>query len=169
MNTMNRDANNEAAKALASMFAGTTIAKTSASSGTIALTLADGDTITIRHETRTHDFLGETRAKKTGTGGGITPRARDAINNSQKITAAWVEKTETHQEPTYYGDDEETTETISLYIMFEGDLRPTLLTNNTTCYSRKAEHPDFTIKRGSVSVAADSARISSSFHRPCDE
>lgn len=169
MNTMNRDANNEAAKALASMFAGTTIAKTSASSGTIALTLADGDTITIRHETRTRDFLGETRAKKTGTGGGITPRARDAINNSQKITAAWVEKTETHQEPTYYGDDEETTETISLYIMFEGDLRPTLLTNNTTRYSRKAEHPDFTIKRGSVSVAADSARISSSFHRPCDE
>lgn len=50
-------------------------------------------------------------------------------------------KTEMHQEPTYYGDDEETTETISLYIMFEGDLRPTLLTNNTTRYSRKAETP----------------------------
>ena len=30
MNTMNRDANNEAAQTLASMFAGTTIAKTSA-------------------------------------------------------------------------------------------------------------------------------------------
>lgn len=169
MNIMNRDANNEAAKTLASMFTGTTIMKTSASDGTITLTLTDGDTITIRHETRTHDFLGETRAKKTGTGGGITLRARDAIDNSQKITAAWVEKTDMHQEPTYYGDDEETTETISLYIMFEGDLRPTLLTNNTTRYSRKAEHPDFTIKRGSVNVTADSARISSSFHRPCDE
>ena len=169
MNIMNRDANNEAAKALASIFTGTTIAKTSASSGTITLTLTDGDTITIRHETRTRDFLGETRTKKTGTGGGITLRARDAIDNSQKITAAWVEKTDTHQEPTYYGDDEETTETISLYIMFEGDLRPTLLTNNTTRYSRKAEHPDFTVKRGSVSVTADSARINSSFHRPCDE
>lgn len=166
MNIMNRDANNEAAKALASIFTGTTIAKTSTSGGTIALTLTDGDTITIRHETRTHDFLGETRAKKTGTGGGITLRARDAIDNSQKITAAWVEKTDTHQEPTYYGDDEETTETISLYIMFEGDLRPTLLTNNTTRYSRKAEHPDFTIKRGSVSVTADSARVSSSFRLP---
>ena len=169
INTVNTDANNEAAKTLTDMFAGTTIVKTSASGGTITLTLVDGDTITIRHETRTHDFLGETRAKKTGTGGGITLRARNAIDNSQKITAAWVEKTEMHQEPTYYGDDEETTETISLYIMFEGDLRPTLLTNNTTRYSRKAEHPDFTVKRGSVSVTADSARISSSFHRPCDE
>lgn len=166
VNTVNTDANNEAAKALASMFAGTTIAKTSASGGTITLTLTDGDTITIRHETRTHDILGETRAKKTGTGGGITLRARDAIDNSQKISAAWVEKTDTHQEPTYYGDDEETTETISLYIMFEGDLRPTLLTNNTTRYSRKAEHPDFTIKRGNVSVTADSTRISPSFRRP---
>ena len=120
MNTMNRDANNEAAKALASMFAGTTTAKTSASGGTITLTLTDGDTITIRHETRTHDILGETRAKKTGTGGGITLRARDAIDNSQKIAAAWVEKTDTHQEPTYYGDDEETTETISLYNYVRG-------------------------------------------------
>lgn len=97
---------------------------------------------------------------------GITLRARDAIDNSQKIAAAWVEKTDTHQEPTYYGDDEETTETISLYIMFEGDLRPTLLTNNTTRYSRKAEHPDFRLKRGNVSVTADSTRISPSFRRP---
>lgn len=64
VNTVNTDANNEAAKALASMFAGTTIAKTSASGGTITLTLTDGDTITIRHETRTHDILGETRAKR---------------------------------------------------------------------------------------------------------
>lgn len=166
MNTMNRDVNNEAAKTLASMFTGTAIAKTSASSGTIALTLTGGDTITIRHEIKRTDFLGETRAKKTGTGGGITLRARDAIDNSQKTTAAWAEKTDTHQEPTYYGDDEETTETISLYIMFEGDLRPTLLTNNTTRYSRKAEHPDFRLKRGNVSVTADSTRIIPSFRRP---
>lgn len=86
MNTMNRDANNEAAQTLASMFAGTTIAKTSASCGTITLTIADGDTVTIRHETRTHDILGETRAKKTGTGGGITLRARDAIDNSSMVS-----------------------------------------------------------------------------------
>lgn len=119
-NTMNTDANNKAAQTLANMFAGTTIAKTSASGGTITLTLTSGDTITIRHETRTHNTLGETRAKKTGTGGGITLRARDAINNSQKIAAAWVEKTDTHQEPTYYGDDEETTETNSLYNYVRG-------------------------------------------------
>lgn len=166
---MSADNDNKAAKTLANMFAGITIAKTSASDGTITLTITDGDTVTIRHETRTYDIFGETRTKKTGTGGGLTLRARDAIENGQTITAAWVEKTETHQEPTYYGDDEETTETISLYIMFEGDLRPTLLTNNITRYSRKAEHPDFTIKRGSASVTADSARISSSFRRPCDE
>lgn len=91
MNT-NCDANNESALILSNMFAGITIAKTSASDGTITLTITDGDTVTIRHETRTYDIFGETRAKKTGTGGGITLRARDAIDNSQKITAAWVEK-----------------------------------------------------------------------------
>lgn len=168
MNTTNRDANNKAAQTLASMFAGITIAKTSASDGAITLTLTDGDTITIRHETRTYDILGETRIKKTGTGGGLTLRARDAIENGQTITAAWVEKTETYREPSDY-DNEETTETISLCVMFDGDLRPTLLTDNTTRYSWKAEYPDFTIKRGSVSVTADSACISSSFHRPWEE
>lgn len=167
MNT-NCDANNESALILSNMFAGITIAKTSASDGTITLTLTDGDTVTIRHETRTYDIFGETRTKKTGTGGGLTLRARDAIENGQTITAAWVEKAEIYWESSDY-DDEETTETISLYAMFDGDLRPTLLTDNTTRYSWKAEHPDFTIKRGSVSVTADSARISSSFHRPCDE
>lgn len=165
MNTTNRDANNKAAQTLASMFAGITIAKTSASDGAITLTLTDGDTITIRHETRTYDILGETRIKKTGTGGGLTLRARDAIENGQTITAAWVEKTETYREPSDY-DNEETTETISLCVMFDGDLRPTLLTDNTTRYSWKAEYPDFTIKRGGVSVTADSACISSSFRRP---
>lgn len=167
MNT-NCDANNESALILSNMFAGITIAKTSASDGTITLILTDGDIITIRHETRTYDILGETRIKKTGTGGGLTLRARDAIENGQTITAAWVEKTETYREPSDY-DNEETTETISLCVMFDGDLRPTLLTDNTTRYSWKAEYPDFTIKRGSVSVTADSACISSSFHRPWEE
>ena len=163
---INRDARHEAAQILSNMFAGITIAKTSASNGTITLTLADGDTITIRHETRTRDILGETRTKKTGTSGGLTLRARDAIDNGQTTTAAWVEKTKTDYEPTYYGDDAKTTETIPLYAMFDGDLRPTLLTNNTTRYSRKAQYPDFHLKRGSASATADSAHISSSFHRP---
>lgn len=162
----NCDANNESALILSNMFAGITIAKTSASDGTITLTLTDGEAITIRHETRKRDIFGETRIKKTGTGGGLTLRARDAIENGQTITAAWVEKTKTDYEPTYYGDDVKTTETISLYAMFDGDLRPTLLTDNTTRYSWKAEYPDFTIKRGGASVTADSACISSSFRRP---
>ena len=169
INTVNADANNEATQTLADMFAGAIIEDYSINGGTITLTLTDGDTVTIRHETRTYDIFGETRTKKTGTGGGLTLRARDAIENGQTITAAWVEKTETYREPSDYDDEEETIETISLYAMFDGDLRPTLLTNNTTRYSWKAEHPDFTIKRGSVSVTADSARISSSFHRPWKE
>ena len=166
---MSADNDNKAAKTLANMFAGAAIECYSFNGGTLTLTLTDGDTIAIRHETRTYDIFGETRTKKTGTGGGLTLRARDAIENGQTITAAWVEKTETYREPSDYDDEEETIETISLYAMFDGDLRPTLLTNNTTRYSWKAEHPDFTIKRGSVSVTAASARIGSSFRRPCDE
>ena len=172
VNTVNTDANNEAAKALADMFAGATIEDYSINGGTITLTLTDGDTIAIRHEIKRTDFLtefGYIREEREYVSGGISSRARDAIENGQTITAAWVEKTETYREPSDYDDEEETIETISLYAMFDGDLRPTLLTNNTTRYSWKAEHPDFTIKRGSVSVTADSARISSSFHRPWKE
>lgn len=172
INTVNTDANNETAKTLANMFEGAVIEGYSINGGTITLTLTDGDTITIRHEIKRTDFsteFGYIREEREYVSGGISLRARDAIDNSQTITAAWVEKTETYREPSDYDDEEETIETISLYAMFDGDLRPTLLTNNTTRYSWKAEHPDFTIKRGSVSVTADSARISSSFHRPCDE
>lgn len=172
VNTVNTDANNEAAKALADMFAGATIEDYSINGGTITLTLTDGDTIAIRHEIKRTDFLTESgyiREEREYVSGGISSRAVEAIKNGQAITAAWVEKTEIYREPSDYDDEEETIETISLYAMFDGDLRPTLLTNNTTRYSWKAEHPDFTIKRGSVSVTADSARISSSFHRPWKE
>ena len=171
-NTVNTDANNEAAKALADMFAGATIEDYSINGGTITLTLTGGDTIAIRHEIKRTDFsteFGYIREEREYVSGGISSRAAEAIENGQTITAAWVEKTETYREPSDYDDEEETIETISLYAMFDGDLRPTLLTNNITRYSWKAEHPDFRLKRGSVSVTADSARISSSFHRPCDE
>lgn len=172
VNTVNTDANNEAAKALADMFAGATIEDYSINGGTITLTLTDGDTIAIRHEIKRTDFsteFGYIREEREYVSGGISSRAAEAIKNGQAITAAWVEKTKTDYEPTYYGDDAKTTETISLYAMFDGDLRPTLLTSLTTTYGRKAEYPDFHLKRGGVSVTADSARISSSFHRPCDE
>ena len=170
---MNTDANNEAAKTLANMFTGATIEDYSINGGTITLTLTDGDTIAIRHETKEIDLASAEfryiREECKYVDEEVTSRAADAIENGQTITAAWVEKTETYREPSDYDDEEETIETISLYAMFDGDLRPTLLTNNTTRYSWKAEHPDFTIKRGSVSVTADSARISSSFHRPWKE
>lgn len=172
INTVNTDANNETAKTLANMFEGAVIEDYSINGGTITLTLTDGDTITIRHEINRTDFsseFGYIREECEYVSGGISSRAAEAIKNGQAITAAWVEKTETYREPSDYDDEEETIETISLYAMFDGDLRPTLLTNNTTRYSWKAEHPDFTIKRGSVSVTADSARISSSFHRPWKE
>ena len=87
MNT-NCDTNNKSALILSNMLAGTTITKTSASDGTTTPTLTDGNTTTTRHETLTRDTLGETRTKKTGTGGGPTLRARDAIENDQAITAA---------------------------------------------------------------------------------
>lgn len=154
------------------MFAGATIEDYSINGGTITLTLTGGNTIAIRHEIKRTDFsteFGYIREEREYVSGGISSRAAEAIKNGQAITAAWVEKTETYREPSDYDDEEETIETISLYAMFDGDLRPTLLTNNTTRYSWKAEHPDFTIKRGSVSVTADSARISSSFHRPWKE
>lgn len=170
--TVNTDANNETAKTLANMFEGAVIEGYSINGGTITLTLTDGDTIAIRHEIKRTDFsteFGYIREEREYVSGGISSRAAEAIENGQTITAAWVEKTETYREPSDYDDEEETIETISLYAMFDGDLRPTLLTNNTTRYSWKAEHPDFTIKRGSVSVTADSARISSSFHRPWKE
>ena len=175
-NTVNTDANNEAAKALADMFAGATIEDYSINGGTITLTLTDGDTIAIRHEIKRTDFsteFGYIREEREYVSGGISSRAAEAIKNGQAITAAWVEKREAYQSHTPYDEYDETpdttTETIELWVTFEGDMRPTLLTNNTTRYSRKAEHPDFPIKRGSVSVTADSARINSSFHRPCDE
>lgn len=169
INTVNTDANNEAAKTLTDMFAGATIEDYSINGGTITLTLVDGDTITIRHETKEIDITSAEfryiREECKYVDEGITSRAAEAIKNGQAITAAWVEKTETYREPSDY-DNEETTETISLCVMFDGDLRPTLLTDNTTRYSWKAEYPDFTIKRGGVSVTADSACISSSFRRP---
>ena len=56
VNTVNTDANSEAAKTLAGMFAGATVEDYSINGGTIALTLTDGDTIAIRHETKEIDI-----------------------------------------------------------------------------------------------------------------
>lgn len=174
MNTMNRDANNEAVKTLNDMFAGATIADYSINGGTITLTLVGGDTIAIRHETKETDFTAEEfgyiREEREHVSEGITPRAAEAIKNGQAILAAWVEKRETYESHTPYDEYDETpdttTETVELWVMFEGDLRPTRLTSNETEYTWKAHYPDFRLTRGEVTVHAASAHIGPDSTRP---
>lgn len=57
MNIMNRDANNEAAKTLASMFTGCVITKAAIDGGANVLALVGGGTITIRHDVKTYDIV----------------------------------------------------------------------------------------------------------------
>lgn len=172
---MGSDNGNKAAKTLANMFAGVAIECYSLNGGTLTFTLTCGDTIAIRHEIKEVSLTscGFDRKERKYVSGGIAPRVQESMKSGRAILSAWVEKRKEYQPPTTYDEHNETpgetTETIELWVMYNNDLRPTLLTDNTTRYSWKAEHPDFTIKRGSVSVTADSARISSSFHRPCDE
>lgn len=170
----NADANNEAAKALADMFAGATIEDYSINGGTITLTLVDGDTITISHETKEIDLTSAEfryiREEREYVDEGITSRAAEAIKNGQAITAAWVEKRETYESHTPYDEYDETpgttTETIELWVTFEGDLRPTRITSNETEYTWRSESPDFRLMRGEVTVHADSAHIEPDSTRP---
>lgn len=172
-NTVNTDANNEAAKALADMFAGATIEDYSINGGTITLTLTDGDTIAIRHEIKRTDFsteFGYIREEREYVSDGISSRAAEAIKNGQAITAAWVEKREAYESHTPYDEYDETpdttTETIELWVTFEGDMRPTLFTSNETEYTWKSESPDFRLTRGEVTVHAASAHIGPASERP---
>lgn len=174
VNTVNTDANNEAAKTLADMFTGCVIEDYSINGGTITLTLTDGDTIAIRHETKEIDLtsaeFGYIREECKYVDEGVTSRAAEAIKNGQAITAAWVEKREAYESHTPYDEYDETpgttTETIELWVMFEGDLRPTRLTSNETEHTWKSESPDFRLTRGEVTVYAGSAHIESDWERP---
>lgn len=132
-----RDATNKAAQTLTAMFSGHVITHVAKRGATIKLTLDDDTIITIRHETVTSDFLdGEIRTKCERLSESITNRANEAIKNGQATLSTWVEKSHADSEPSYqYGDDYgKTTETISLWVMFEGDLRPTRLTSNQTTH-----------------------------------
>lgn len=173
-NTVNTDTNNKAAKTLADMFTGATIEDYSINGGTIALTLVGGDTITIRHETKKldptsaeFDYIREEREYVDEE---ITSRAAEAIKNGQTILTAWVEKRETYKPHTPYDEYDETpgttTETIELWVMFDGDLRPTRLTSNETEYTWDSEYPDFAITRGEATVRAASAHIEPDSTRP---
>ena len=173
VNTVNTDANNEAAKALADMFAGATIEDYSINGGTITLTLTDGDTIAIRHEIKRTDFsteFGYIREECEYVSGGISSRAAEAVKNGQAITAAWVEKREAYESHTPYDEYDETpdttTETIELWVTFEGDMRPMLFTSNETEYTWESESPDFRLTRGEVTVHAASAHIGPASERP---
>lgn len=174
INTVNTDANNETAKTLANMFEGAVIEDYSINGGTITLTLTDGDTITIRHEINRTDFsseFGYIREECEYVSGGISSRAAEAIKNGQAITAAWVEKREAYESHTPYDEYDETpdttTETIELWAMFEGDMRPTRITSNETEYTWKSESPDFRLTRGEVTVHdAASAHIDPDSTRP---
>lgn len=174
MNTnANNDANNEAAQTLADMFAGAIIEDYSINGGTITLTLTDGDTIAIRHETKEIDFAsarGYISKERKYVSEGITSRASDAIKNGQAITAAWVEKREAYESHTPYDKYDETpdttTETIELWAMFAGDLRPTVLTSNETEYTWKSKTPDFCLTRGEATVTASTAHIDPEWERP---
>ena len=174
IDTINTDANNEAAQALANMFTGATIEGYSINGGTITLTLTDGDTITIRHETKKIDLTSAEfsyiREEREYVDERVTSRAAEAIKNGQAITAAWVEKRETCESHTLYDEYDETpdttTETIELWVTFEGDLRPTRLTSNETEYTWQSESPDFRLTRGEATVHADSAHIEPDSTRP---
>jgi hypothetical protein len=161
-NDTSRDATNKAAQTLTAMFAGHVITHVARRGATIKLTLDDDTIITIRHETVTSDFLdGEIRTKCERLSESATNRANEAIKNGQAILSAWVEKSYADSEPTYqYGDDYgKTTETISLWVMFEGDLRPTRLTSNQTTYTWDSYSPDFTLKHGDTTIAASDAYL----------
>lgn len=155
-----RDAQRRA-HTLTAMFAGHVITHVARRGATIKLTLDDA-IITIRHETVKSDFLdGEIRTKCEYLSESVTNRANEAIKNGQAILSAWVEKSYAHSEPSYqYGDDYgKTTETISLWVMFEGDLRPTRLTINQTTYTWDSYSPDFTLKHGDTTIAASDAYL----------
>ena len=174
VNTVKTDVNNEAAQALANMFAGATIEDYSINGGTITLTLVDGDTITISHETKEIDITSAEfryiREECKYVDEEVTSRAAEAIKNGQAITAAWVEKRETYESHTPYDEYDETpgttTKTIELWVTFAGDLRPTRLTSNETEYTWRSESPDFRLTRGEVTVHAASAHIEPDSTRP---
>lgn len=128
----------------------------------------DGDTITISHETKEIDLTSAEfryiREECKYVDEGITSRAAEAIKNGQAITAAWVEKRETYESHTPYDEYDETpdttTETIKLWVTFEGDLRPTRLTSNETPNTRGDQSPRTSVSRAARSPFTPTAHTS---------
>lgn len=168
---MGSDNGNKAAKTLANMFAGVAIECYSLNGGTLTFTLTGGDTIAIRHEIKEVSLTscGFDRKERKYVSGGIAPRVQESMKSGRAILSAWVEKRKECQPPTTYDEHNETpgetTETIELWVMYNNDLRPTLLTINKIKYTCKSEHPDFTITRGEATINADSAYINPDWER----
>lgn len=159
-----RDAHNEASQALSRIFAGHAITSATTNGATQVLTLDNGETVTIRHETTELDYsVGDYVRNESRYIEGFTWRARESFDNEQTILTAWVEKRETYKPATPYDEyDEtpgETTETIELWMMFDGDIRPTKITSNETEYTWKSKSPDFTIMCGDETVTARDAHV----------
>lgn len=157
MNTsINRDARNEAAQVLSRMFAGRAITGFTTNGGTDTLTLDNGETVTIRHETLS-DY-DNVRTENTYTNG-FGWRARESFDNKQTILSVWVEINDIYLSLDECGKCGGTTEIIELWAMFDRDTRPTLLTDDRTEYKWDVCFPDFTITRGDETVTARDAHI----------
>lgn len=160
MNTsINRDARNEASRVLSRIFAGRAITSVTTNGGTQTLTLDNGETVTIRHETTELNSVGDYVRTENPYTEGFTWRARESFDNEQTILGVWVEMDTTYISLDECGDNGGTTESIELWAMFAGDTRPTLLTDNETEYTWDIRYPDFTITRGDTTVTARAAHI----------
>lgn len=160
MNTsINRDARNEASQVLSRIFAGRAITSVTTNGGTQTLTLDNGETVTIRHETTELNSVGDYVRTENPYTEGFTWRARESFDNEQTILGVWVEMDTTYISLDECGDNGGTTESIELWAMFDGDTRPTLLTDNETEYTWDIRYPDFTITRGDTTVTARAAHI----------
>ena len=161
MNTsINRDAHNGASQVLSCIFAGRAITSATTNGGIQTLTLDNGETVTIRHETTELDCsVGDYVRTENPYTEGFTWRARESFDNEQTILGVWVEMNTTYQAPDDYDEYGDTTETIELWAMFDGDTRPTKITSNETEYTWDIRHPDFTITCGDTTVTARAAHI----------
>ena len=160
MNTsINRDARNEASQVLSRIFAGRAITSVTTNGGTQTLTLDNGETVTIRHETTELNSVGDYVRTENPYTEGFTWRARESFDNEQTILGVWVEMDTTYISLDECGDNGGTTEIIELWAMFAGDTRPTLLTDNETEYTWDIRYPDFRLTRGDTTVTARAAHI----------
>ena len=166
-NTANTDANNKAAQALANMLAGTTITDHSTNGGTTTLTPTGGNTITIRHETKENNLTSAKfsyiREEHEYVSRGISSRAKKTIKNRQTTLSTRAEKRETYEPHTPHDEYNETpgttTETIKLWATFEGDLRPTLLTQGETEHTWRSIPPNSRLTRGDTTATARTAHM----------